>query len=358
MLTVLGGGRLGDASIYSAAGAALARTPLGARPGGLAGRSAVFALRRLSGGWDALSETGSALEFHAAVLLVPALNLGIFIAGDSDTSGGLVAAAPSDLVRHFYAAGAAPELPAPDADASAVSGEYLAADRAYHGLEAFADRLILRETAAVSADGSGLTLTRQGASTLYASRGGGRFQAVDGRELFVPIVDGEAPAFILGSGAGGAERITGLHALWVLAAWAAAVLVVVLATLCGLFIRDGGDVRETREQTIANLVQVGGCLVFTAAFLAFGLFLNSGVDAETLMFNWPNQWLVASSWCALLAALFTVAMAAQLPGVWREGRRVQGWGLARKLRYTASLLVFIGFLAVLAAWGGLEPWTS
>jgi hypothetical protein len=51
-------------------------------------------------------------------------------------------------------------------------------------------------------------------------------------------------------------------------------------------------------------------------------------------------------------------MLVQIPGVWREERRIHGWSGWRKFRHTMTIFVFLGFATVLAAWGALEPWSS
>jgi hypothetical protein len=43
--------------------------------------------------------------------------------------------------------------------------------------------------------------------------------------------------------------------------------------------------------------------------------------------------------------------------VWRGGRRLDSWSAGRKLRFTFTTLVFVGFCVVLGLWGALEPWS-
>ncbi len=47
-----------------------------------------------------------------------------------------------------------------------------------------------------------------------------------------------------------------------------------------------------------------------------------------------------------------------LPLVWRGGRRVDSWTLGRKLRFTATALIFAAFSVVLAIWGAIYPWAT
>jgi hypothetical protein len=106
------------------------------------------------------------------------------------------------------------------------------------------------------------------------------------------------------------------------------------------------------------VTQILTCIVWCAAFGALGLVARKGLTPANLMFDWPNTGLVTASWAALVAGLLSLLMATQLPGAWREERRIHGWSIWRKIRHTATVGVFLVFTAILAAWGALEPWSS
>jgi hypothetical protein len=59
-----------------------------------------------------------------------------------------------------------------------------------------------------------------------------------------------------------------------------------------------------------------------------------------------------------VASVLSVANLVLLPLVWRGGRRVDSWTLGRKLRFTATALIFAAFSLVLALWGAIYPWAS
>jgi hypothetical protein len=357
MIALLNNGRMGETTLYSAKTAALLRTPLQRPAPGLDGWAHGLAMQRLPGGFEALSESGTAPAYQSTVALVPGLNLGVFVVANTDTGGALAQALPGAVVQRFYASQKAATTPNATEDID-YSGAYLSASRAYHGLEAFADRLTLQSE--VTTDGSGALALRQGggARLFSPTRTAGQFQSEDGEELFTPVANGRAQAYVFGSGGGAAERVGGVHSRTVLGFWAAATLLTVLASFAGLFIRDRVDPRETRAQMIANVTQVVTCVVWCLAFAAFALFAESGLSRSALMFDWPNRWLVVASWSALLAGALSVLMVTQLPGAWREERRIHGWSIWRKLRHTGTVIVFLVFSGVLAAWGALEPWSS
>jgi len=79
---------------------------------------------------------------------------------------------------------------------------------------------------------------------------------------------------------------------------------------------------------------------------------------EQIFFDWPSAWLVTASASALVAALLTIATVILLIFVWRGGRRLDSWSVGRKMRFTATVVIFALFSLVLATRGGLYPWAS
>jgi CubicO group peptidase (beta-lactamase class C family) len=362
MIALLNNGRLGEASLYGPKAAAMLRAPLQQPTPGMEGLAHGLAMGRIGGGFAALSQTGVAPTFQSNLTLAPGLNLGVFIVANTDTGAGLAQGLAGAIVQRFYGATPTPAALAPAAQVQDASGPYLTAQRAYHGLEAFVDRLKGRSV--VTTDGAGdLVLADRGHAKMFAPTAiPGRYRAEDGGELFTPTVKSvtgaHVQAYLLGGGGGVAERVGGLHSFGVLAGWAAATVFTVFASFAGLFIRDRLDPRETARQTTANVTQIIGCLAWCAAFFAFFMFAGGDLAPPRLMFDWPNRWLVTASWAALLAGLLSVVMLFQLPGAWRDERRIPGWSVWRKLRHTGAIAVFLIFTAVLAAWGALEPWSS
>ena len=357
MIALLNNGRLGEASLYGAKAAALFRTPLQRPAPGVDGWAHGLAMERLAGGFEGMNEPGAAPAFRSNLSLAPGLNLGVFVVANTDTGGGLTRDLPGAIVQRFYVSRPATVAQGP-ATVSDDAGAYLSARRAYHGLEAFADRLTLQSNLTVGADGVLALHDADGTRLFSPTATPDQFRSEDGAELFVPTVNGRSQVYALGSGGGAAERIGGVHRLRVLVFCATAALLTVLASFAGLFIRDRIDPRETRAQITANVTQVITCVVWCLAFGAFYLFVKGGLSTVDLMFAWPSRWLVLASWAALIAGVMSLLMVTQLPGVWREERRIHGWSVWRKLRHTGTVAVFLMFTGVLAAWGALEPWSS
>ena len=130
-----------------------------------------------------------------------------------------------------------------------------------------------------------------------------------------------------------------------------------LAVFAGLALR-GSRERQARSQVAASRTQAIGAGLWIVAAIAFTIWLLLSADPAQLVFHWPSPWLLAASWLALAAAVLSLFMAFQLPGVWRGERRVAGWTGWRKLRHTITVLVYLVFGVLLAGWGALQPWTG
>jgi CubicO group peptidase (beta-lactamase class C family) len=353
MIALLDNGRLGNATLYGAKAARLLATPLQAPAPGVPGSAHGLCDMRLPGGARALFVTGRAPGFVSILFLVPGQSLGVFISADTDTAGPLIDALPRAIADRT--------VETPGAAWAAQSGQaatYLSAMRASHGLETFIDRLTATSTLAEDGAG-GFVLSDHGAVRRYGPTGDPRvFAAADGETLFTPTEAPKPPIYILGSGRGVGERVGGLHSLGALIATAGLAATGVLASVAGAVLRDRGDERRTRPQVAASATLAITCILWCAAFWCFWTVAKGGLSAERFVFAWPNGWLTAASWCALAASLLSVVMLGQLPSACREERRIHGWSAWRKVRHAATVIVFLAFAGVLAAWGALEPWSS
>jgi hypothetical protein len=65
--------------------------------------------------------------------------------------------------------------------------------------------------------------------------------------------------------------------------------------------------------------------------------------------------LVIASSAALCAALLSIVVLTALPFTWKSH---EGWGTWRKLRFSASGILFAAFGVQLAFWGFLQPWAA
>ena len=348
MTLILGGGQIDGTAVYDV-GAGLNGSDDG-----------VMDRVSLPGGYHGEGETGDSLWFHSSLVTIPALNLGIFVATNTDTGAALARALPGLIVAQFYAA-AAPPIPPGSPDltrqAALYAGNYMDERRAYGGLEKFVDMLTREVRVRVTDDGRLVTGDRD--TIAWAPEGApGQFHEVGGwRTLTFQFKDGRPIRWLAPSGATAYDRLDLLHGRSVLAALAVLVVLASTATLFGAFTRDKRESRQTSSQARASLVQTTIAVLWLLALAAFGAWAIEVRDVAVLMYDWPGPMLLIASACAFVAALLTLLTITMAPAVWRGGRRLDSWTAGRKLRFTFTTLVFTAFSFVLMSWGALEPWS-
>jgi CubicO group peptidase (beta-lactamase class C family) len=364
MLMQLGNGQSNGAMIYGAKAAQAFRTPLRATPAGINGWAHGFAIHEMPGGHVGYGHDGGTLSFFSEMVVVPDLNLGIFVSTNTDTGGELSGRLPNAIVREFYAppqvyprAGAA-EL----AQAGALyGGYYVSTRRPYSGLEGFV--LSLRAGATVSVTGDGRLLVSDpggvSAFTLDGPVDQGRFIGVadDGRLAFT-IKDGRAVNFLGSGGAALFQRASFWRQPTTLALLGALAAVAAIATLAGVAVRNRREFRENQIQSRASLVQNIQAALWLAALALFALWASKTGDQAQIMYRWPGVLMITASACALVAAGLTATTLIALPAIWRGGRRVDSWTPLRKAFFTVTVVVYGAFSIVLGLWGALSPWSG
>ncbi len=252
MLAILGDGTLDGATIYSPALAADFRTPIPGGPPGVPGWAHGFLQYRLPGGLEGYGQDGDTLSFHARMVTIPGLNLGVFAVTNTDTGAAFIQSLPGRIVQRFYAP--PPTRYGPSTwliqNADAFRGTYLATSRAYRGLEQFAD-LLLHGPVKVRVDADG-ALTTPGP---YGPR---RWTPVPGSTLDSPYVafrevggpqtlvfqmrDGRARRWFDPSGKRAYERSGVLSSVRLMALLAFATAAAALAAIAGLFARSRREI--------------------------------------------------------------------------------------------------------------------
>ena len=364
MLMMLGGGQLGGVVIYGPATAAAFASPLPApAPGVPAWRHGLLE-SPLAGGFTGAGHEGGTLSFLSNMVLVPDLDLGVFISTNTDTGGALASSLPDRIVQRFYAGppgGPRPGSPQLADDRGAFEGVYLVDRRAYHGLEGFIFRLIGAETVHVTSDGK-LVIEGMDGISRWAPDGApaaGQFVSDEGpARLVFQMADGKARRFFSPDGIAAFERVGLVGQVGTLIFLTALTAIAAIATLIGLLMRARRDFRETPSQRRASLLQTSQAGLWLAAMLLLGIWSTGAGDLAKVMYNWPGFTLVLASACAFLASLLAVATLVFVPLVWRGGRRVDSWTGGRKARFTVSALIFLGYAALLLSWGALEPWSA
>jgi CubicO group peptidase (beta-lactamase class C family) len=364
MLMQLGDGRLGDTVIYGPATAQAFRTPLRKTPLGVNGWAHGLMVFDLPGGHRGYGHGGATLSFLSNMVVAPDLNLGVFIATNTETGRPLVNRLPERIVEHFYVPPApfprpgSPELAQRAGD---FAGYYLTTRRAYSGLEGFINHLGGGATVAVTHDGKLVTTDNGGVKT-WVPEGAideGRFIASQGSErLAFDLADGGAKAFHGASGTQVFERAPFWRQPRALAILAALTAAAGLATLAGVVVRNRREFRENQVQSRASLVQNIQAVLWLVALALYGLWISKSGDSAQIMYRWPGALMIMASACALVAAGLTATTLLALPAIWRGGRRVDSWTHLRKAFFSLTVLIYAAFSVELALRGALSPWSG
>jgi CubicO group peptidase (beta-lactamase class C family) len=367
LMAILGDGALGGSTIYSPSIARAFRTRTPGAAAGPPGFDHGFMEYAVAGGRKGYGHDGSTLSFRTRLIAVPDLQLGIFVAANTDTAGSFVTETPGKIIQRFY--GSPPPLAPTGSDwlkqnAAVFAGDYLTTRRAYHGIEGFVDLLHAGARVRVSDDGVLLTPgpagVRRWTPEADASLEGPfvRFAAVDNADSLVfELQGGQASRYFSPTGDATFERSGPLSTPGTLAFMAAITAVSGLAAIAGLFLRDRREFRQTSVQGRADAAQISASILWLIAIACFIVWRGGGADAARLMYDWPGPWLLIGSGCAFVAAVMTFFCLMLAPVAWRGGRRLDSWTTGRKARFTFTTVIFTLFAALLVLWGALPPWS-
>lgn len=362
MSLILADGTLDGASLYGPQTARALRTVMLRAAPGVDGWANGMMERQLPGGFQGFGHTGQTLSFRSNLITVPALGLGVFVAGDSDTAARLAERLPDLIVEQFYAPPPAPPPPgsAELADSGAAyAGDYLTERRRYGGLEKFISMLTGSARMEVTRDGQLVIRSPESEGVWAPADAPGQFRSTVGEQPSAfQMQDGQAVRWFSPSGMQSFARAGLLQRASTLAALALASLIAAGATLLGLLTRDRRDFRQTSVQGRASALQTSTAILWFAAAAAFGVWAaGARADYAQAFYAWPSPLVLVASACALVASLCSAALLIFLPVIWRGGRRLDSWTVWRKLRFSVTTLVFLSYSALLLLWGALEPWS-
>jgi CubicO group peptidase (beta-lactamase class C family) len=363
MLMLLGDGTSDGVTIYGPRAARAFESPLRQTPAGINGWAHGFMIFSLPGELQGYGHFGDTLAFHTALVVVPALDLGIFVTTNSEAGGRLAAALPEAVVAHVQ--GDAEAFPRPGSRAlwamrSAFEGGYLGTRRAHGGLEGFIGVIANANHVDVTPDGR-LLVAEGGERRAFVPEddpASGRFVSTTGeRRILFQMEAGRAVAFRDGHNLFTFRRAEFLQRTDLLAGLAVLTGFAALATFIGFALRNRRDLRQNQIQARASMVQTLQAGLWLVSLTCFALFGARAADVASIMYGWPGSLLVTASACALVASILHVLVAASLPAVWSGGRRVDSWPVIRKLAFTTTAGIYFAFTVVLALNGALEPWS-
>jgi len=350
MTLLLANGVIDGRTIYGPATAAAIRTPMRQYLGG-GGVDGGFFQGPIGGGLMSYGHNGATMDFHSNLMIVPALRLGVFISANTENEHTLTGVLPALIAQTFYVAPQVPLPPTPAIlrDAALYSGEYLSTRRPFHGLEAFAMGFL---TTPVSVVAPGYLMV--GSERFVAAAEPGVFQDPDHPWAMIRATAGPGQTAKLLLGGGELWRADWAHQTRNLGLLAGLTMLASVGVLFGLASPARWRLPQTRLQRLTGALRGLAAPLWLFAIAAFAMKLQGALaDQSTVVYGWPGPQITAASAAALAAAILSWASAALTPFAWAGADGWSGW---RKLRFTATILVFAAFGVLLAMLGALQPW--
>ena len=364
MIVLLDDGAYGESRIFSPATARAFRTPLRPNEAGVNDWPHGFIAYALPGDRKGYGHAGGTLSFTSNVVVVPELDLGVFISVNTENGAELAARLPGAVVGQFFGPDAAPApqgSPALARLGALYNGHFLGTRRAYVGLERFVGFILAGVSVQVTPDGRLITSGLAGTQTWVpeGDPAAGRFvSTTSAQRMAFAIEDGKAHSFRSTFNDARFQRV-GLWSQPQVLAWLAALsIIAAVSTLVGLALRNRRDLRQTQIQSQASLIQTIQAVLWLLAIGLFVSWVSGAGDTAKVVYTWPGVRLILASACALVASALTLATLASLISIWRGGRRLDSWPVLRKVGFTATTLIYAAFATVLFHWGALTPWSS
>ena len=378
MTVMLGNGQVDGIQLYNADSARAFRTPMLKMPEGYNGWASGLVIRQAPAGYTTYGHGGATLWFNSNLVVVPELNLGIFISTNTQTGGNMAESYPNLLLDHLEGDLVRPPL-MPTANMAyaahkdyyqALKGQYVATRRAYGGLEGAITRLVNTVEVSVDQDGRLILTTPNGISAFVPASAQGFFNQQDSEDPgpaqqtgglhFIFNTQGtQVAAFETQTNLGRYERIGWIHSpdtVGLLTLFMIGTCVVVWISLAKGPARHE---RPTTEQARASIVSAGLALLWVIAIFTFNSWKSHLADDPSSLFtHWPSGQVQLASWLALVATIGTLYQAGTFYFVYNEtGRYSEGWALWQKIAHGLLLAYWLFYIAVLGFWGALEPWS-
>lgn len=374
MSLMLANGQLDGVQLYNSDSATAFRTPMLKMPEGYNGWASGLMIRTAPSGYATYGHGGSTLWFNSNLVIVPDLNLGIFISTNTQTGGPLANSFPNLLLDHLSGDIVRPPLmPTPEQAYAqhrdyydGLKGQYVSTRRAYGGLEGAITRLLNTVEVGVDTDGRLILNTPNGISAYVPASAQGFFNPQDtadagpssatgGLHFLYNPKNNRVTAFETAANMMHYERIGWIYSpdtvkllTWIMAATC-------LATLAFLAKGTAKHERPTDDQTRATIISCGIAVLWLVAILVFNnWYSHLSDDATDLFTHWPSNQLQFASILAWLATIGTAYQVATLYFVYNENMRYhEGWPQWQKYAHAALLVYWVAYTVVIVLWGGL-----
>jgi hypothetical protein len=345
-------------------------------PPGYNGWASGLMIRAMPTGQVTYGHGGATLWFNSNMVLVPDLNLGIFISTNTQTGAPLANDFATMLIDHLGGDVVRPPLtPTPEMayanhrdDYNGMKGEYVSTRRAYGGLEGAITRLINTVEVNFDADGRLILTTDGGQSAYVPASAPGFFNQQDGEDPGPAATLGglhfllkpnstKAVAFETASNMARYERVSWIFRPGTLEFMSG--IQVFTCVLVFLSLAKGATKhdRPTETQGRATIISCCLALVWITAILVFRDWqAHMADDPNALFTRWPSGQVQFASWLAVVATLGTLYQVGTFYLVYNgNGRYNDGWPEWQKIAHGLLLLYWVIYVLVLFFWGALAP---
>lgn len=311
-----------------------------------------FMQYNLPGGYKAYGHGGATLYFMSNMVIVPELDLGIFISTNTSTGGKLAYEFQNILVNHFFVESTARERQKP-ADGFAQRGErfvgtYLSDRHSYGQLEKFIS--IFKDFTKVSISPEGYLVTTNAAgSKSWVETGDLTFTQTDGHQTiaFSQDEDGNIVKMFTYLGIAAATKVGFFRS----ADWFQIIftltLIASIGSLSGSWLRRNKHIHESLNESVASRLSAFMGFIWV---LFFGFFIAALVQLTSMqqdaIFNFPPSNLVIALWIALIGLLLSLINLPSLFVVWRDGH----WPVWRRIRHSLVVIFSFAFVLTLYHW--------
>ncbi len=348
MLAHLNGGAIDGRRILKEKTVEQMHTRLRANADGIPGNAHGFWSGQIRG-YKTIEHSGSLLGFRSNMVLLPGLDLGIFVSTNSDAGRGFTFSLARRIVEHAYPPLVSQPLPDPafSDQHDVYAGRYRSNRRGYKTIDKL-NELGKEITTRVNSGGY-LIISSSGSSSRWLPLGNHVFEDVDdGTHLAFEVGQSGAATRLYSSyGANVFDRVSYLNSSQLFYIASASTLLLAIGSLFGFWLRRKQLAVQTGGEKLAAFAVGATSLTWLVFFYTFKVLWDGAfaVEPEILAhYPTPSAWVVHI--LAIVAAVLVVASAFGLWPVWRH----RNWPVWRRLRHTVVVLTGLGLVWVLNDW--------
>ena len=297
-------------------------------------------------GYRTLEHTGGMFGFFSYMVLVPELDLGIFVSTNTPGGMGLALSLPRRIVNQFYPGRTETPVAEAKVDLREYEGRYRMDRRGYTTVEKV---ITLFGDLNVSANDQGyLSFPRFGVDYRFVPIGDDRFVDPDTGMRIAFSRDSDGRPVLAHFSSNNFERVgyfeRGGFTFLILGLFFFAMI----SRLMALWLYRHERLRESMGERLSRWATVAAIplfLVFLVAFVA--VYTGPGSSITSVLYaHYPT----GMGWVSILAgmgfALVTACMTAGLVPVWRHG----SWALGRRIAYSTYTLLAVTLVVLMHYW--------